>query len=107
MAADPRRPDVLIVGAGTAGAAAALFCARRGLSVVCLDRRPLDEAGARWVNGVPRWVFGAVGLAPPLPPEERSRGVPFRMVAGWDGPQVALAEHDLSLIHISEPTRPY
>ncbi|MBK9644987.1 MAG: FAD-binding protein [Deltaproteobacteria bacterium] len=95
MAADPRRPDVLIVGAGTAGAAAALFCARRGLSVLCLDRRPLDEAGARWVNGVPRWVFGAVGLAPPLPPEERSRGVPFRMVAGWDGPQVVLAEHDL------------
>lgn len=95
MAADLRRPDALIVGAGTAGAAAALFCARRGLSVVCLDRRPLHEAGARWVNGVPRWVFGAVGLAPPLPPEERSRGVPFRMVAGWDGPQVLLDDHDL------------
>ncbi|MFO7562449.1 MAG: FAD-dependent oxidoreductase [Enhygromyxa sp.] len=40
------RFDVAIIGAGTAGAGAAWQCARRGLRVVCLDARPLAEAGA-------------------------------------------------------------
>ena len=54
---DPVQVDVAIVGAGTAGAAAAALCAQRGLSVVCLDSKPLDGAGARWLNGVPLSAF--------------------------------------------------
>lgn len=38
--------DVAVVGQGTTGAAVAALCARRGLSVVGLERRDLQEAGA-------------------------------------------------------------
>jgi hypothetical protein len=27
------------------------------LKVVCLERRRLDDAGARWLNDVPAWMF--------------------------------------------------
>ena len=50
----PDEVDVVIVGGGTAGAAAAAAFAARGARTLCVDRRDLTEAGARWVNGVPR-----------------------------------------------------
>jgi menaquinone-9 beta-reductase len=50
----PDTVDIAIVGAGTAGAATAAFAAARGFRVACVDRRPLADAGARWVNGVTR-----------------------------------------------------
>ncbi len=75
--------DVLVIGAGTAGAAAARACARAGLSVACIDRGPTDRAGARWVNGVPAWCFDGGGLAAPVWPERRGGGGAFHMVAGW------------------------
>jgi flavin-dependent dehydrogenase len=80
------RYDVVIVGAGTAGAGAAWQCARRGLRVVCIDARPLAEAGARWVNGVARWLLDAAEI--PLPTGEELRGEdgPFHLIAGW-GPE--------------------
>jgi len=62
-----KRADVAIVGAGTAGAAAAALCAQRGMSVVCIERRPLDEAGARWCERRPLldlrrcWDRAAIG----------------------------------------------
>ena len=58
----PSRADVVIVGCGTAGAAAALLCARRGLEVVALDRAPLAHAGAHWINAVPERLFDEVAL---------------------------------------------
>ena len=58
--------DVVVVGAGTAGAAAAAFCAERGLKTICVERAPLDRAGAAWVNGVPAWAFSRAGLAQPV-----------------------------------------
>ena len=73
--------DLLIVGLGTAGAAAAALCAERGLRVVGLERRSLDASGARWVNGVPRWIFEHCGLASPGPSESHATGVPFHMLA--------------------------
>ncbi len=47
-----RRADAVVVGAGTAGAGAALQLARRGMEVVLLDRRPTERGGAQWRNGV-------------------------------------------------------
>ncbi|MEY3012754.1 MAG: hypothetical protein RIT45_1489 [Pseudomonadota bacterium] len=68
------RFDAIIVGAGSAGSAAAWQIARRGLRVAVLDARGLDDAGARWVNGVPPWMFEHAGLA--LPQGEELRSAP-------------------------------
>ena len=81
---------MLVAGAGTAGAATARACARRGLSVLCLERGPLDQAGARWVNGVPAWAFDAAGLPRPAAPEVRGAGDRFHMVAGWGPTRVTV-----------------
>lgn len=74
------RFDVVVVGAGTAGAAAARQFARRGARVALVDARRLDEAGARWVNGVPPWMFDEAGVAWPEPPELRGAGGPFTLL---------------------------
>jgi len=88
----PDRVDVAVIGAGTAGAAAAAHCAREGLRVLCLDRGPLDRAGARWVNGVPAWSFAAAGFDPPEGDELLGDGGPFHLIAGW-GPRRLVIEH--------------
>jgi menaquinone-9 beta-reductase len=75
--------DVLVVGLGTAGSAAARACAHAGLRVRAVDARPLDQTGARWVNGVPFWAYEAADLAPPTFPELRAPGTFFHMLAGW------------------------
>lgn len=85
--------DVVIIGAGTAGAAAALFCARAGLRVLCLERHPLHEAGARWVNDVPGWVFGLTGLARPQGEELLGDDVRFHLVGGMGPERVVLSGH--------------
>lgn len=87
--------DVAIVGAGTAGAAAAALCAERGLSTVCVDRRPLHEAGARWVNGVPAWCFPATGIEPPAGDELHAADHVFHLVVGWGPRRLSLRGHGL------------
>lgn len=57
--------DVVVVGAGTAGANAALQFARRGRSVALLERRPADEGGAQWLNGVLDRHFDRAGIDRP------------------------------------------
>ncbi|MEZ4470848.1 MAG: FAD-dependent oxidoreductase [bacterium] len=71
--------DVVIVGAGVAGSAAARAFARAGRRVALVDARPFDDAGARWVNGVPDWMFDAAGVPRPEAPERRPAG-PFVML---------------------------
>ena len=66
--------DAVVVGAGTAGANAAYQLARRGLSVVLLERRAAADAGAQWHNGVLDWQFVRAGLDPPTPPERGQAG---------------------------------
>ena len=79
------RVDVVVIGSGTAGAACAALCAQRGLSVVCLDRRPLDESGARWLNGVPFASFDVAGIPRPEGDELAGAGHGFSLVSGWTG----------------------
>ncbi len=57
--------DVVVLGLGSAGAAAATFFAQAGRKVVAVDKRAVGETGARWMNAVPRWCFEAARLAPP------------------------------------------
>jgi flavin-dependent dehydrogenase len=80
-AAMSMRADVIVVGAGSSGAAVSAFLAERGLRVVCLERRPLERAGARWVNGVPRAAFFEAGVALPGPDESDGSPAPFHLVA--------------------------
>lgn len=87
--------DVLIAGGGTAGAAAARALALRGLSVTLIERRPLHEAGARWVNGVPAWAFEAAGLSQPEGDERVGEHEVFHMVAGFDGPKLRVPARGL------------
>jgi flavin-dependent dehydrogenase len=86
--------DVVIVGAGSAGAAAAVFLAEHGVSVVLIDRRPLDLAGARWVNGVPLSAYREAGLAPPEAPELRGGPSPFHLTSP-SGARVVIDGHEV------------
>jgi len=70
------RFDVVVAGAGTAGASAALHLARSGLSVALLDARPFSQSGARWMNGVPPWMFDRAGIDFPEKPEPGSNRFP-------------------------------
>ncbi len=78
--------DVAVLGAGSAGAAAALFLARSGRRVALLDARPFRFGGARWVDDVPPWMFDRAGLPRPVPPEKRCDHRPLTLAA-WRGDQ--------------------
>jgi len=75
------RADVIVVGAGSSGAAVTAMLAEHGLRVICVERRPLELAGARWVNGVPRAAFVEAGVALPGPGESDGQPAPFHLVA--------------------------
>jgi len=88
--------DVAIVGLGTAGAAAAALCAQRGLTVIGFDRGPLDQAGARWVNGVTGWCFDKSGISRSTGDELRGTGDHrFHLIAGWTGKRVVIEGRDV------------
>lgn len=89
------RADLAIVGAGTAGASLAFLAARRGLRVVCLERRAAREAGARWVNGVPGWAFDAAGVAQPRGHEVFGAGHEMHLLAGFGPRRVTIRGHDV------------
>jgi flavin-dependent dehydrogenase len=88
--------DIAVIGAGTAGALAAARLAALGRSVLLLDAGDLEQAGARWVNGLPEGELARLGVPPPEP-EHKST---FHLVAGW-GPQrvtvrdAPIVDHDM------------
>ncbi|MEZ4372346.1 MAG: hypothetical protein R3B07_16085 [Polyangiaceae bacterium] len=84
--------DVCIIGAGTAGAAVALQCARLGLSTVAIDRRSLESAGAHWVNGVALTAFDRAGIPRPRAPELRGGHGKFHLVCGWGPERLSLSD---------------
>lgn len=88
----PTEVDVAIVGAGTSGAAAARYFAERGARVVCVERRALDEAGARWVNGVTRAALAEAGITLPAG-AAFGKPHPFHLVTASG--RVSVREHDV------------
>lgn len=87
--------DVAIVGAGTAGSAAAFHCARLGLSTICVDRHPNHHGGAHWINGVPGWMFTEAGLVLPTGKELVGDREPFHLFAGTGPERIVVSDHDL------------
>lgn len=75
-----QRYDAVVLGAGTAGASTAWQLAARGLRVAFTDTRPLGAAGARWINGVPPWMFDEAGVPRPEPPERRGGDHAFTLL---------------------------
>jgi flavin-dependent dehydrogenase len=69
-----RDVDVVVVGAGTAGANAAFQLARRGRRVLLVERRAAGAGGAQWHNGVLDRHFVDAGLKPPAGEERASAG---------------------------------
>ena len=61
--------EIVVMGAGSAGSAVAAFLAEAGLRVALVERRRMSDAGARWVNGIPHWMFSRAGVALPEAPE--------------------------------------
>lgn len=90
--------DVLIVGGGSAGSAAAAFLAEQGRSVLVADRRGPDRAGARWVNGVPRWCFERARVELPEPPERFGDAHAF--VVGVEGSDVRVRVATGDAVHV-------
>lgn len=89
----PQRADILIVGAGTAGAACAWHAARLGLDVVCVDAGPLDRAGARWINGVSARLFDEAGIPSPEGGELRGADATFHMFLGTSKQRITVSGH--------------
>lgn len=80
MAAGRKDFDVVVVGAGSAGSAAAVWLSRVGLSVGLTDARPFDASGARWSNTIVPWLFDRAQIARPTPPERVSIEYPMTFV---------------------------
>ena len=76
MAGTKHEFDAVVVGAGSTGAAAALALANAGLRVAVVERRPIEEAGARWVNAAPDWMFAQANIMRPIAPEMREYNLP-------------------------------
>ncbi|MFO0751117.1 MAG: FAD-dependent oxidoreductase [Myxococcota bacterium] len=87
--------DVVVVGAGSAGSAAALHTARRGLRTLVVERRALADAGAHWVNSIYGGAFEESQIARPEAPELRGSGHRFHMVAGWGPVSISMAANDV------------
>ncbi len=79
-----QRFDIVVIGAGTTGAAAAGMLAEVGYHVALVEARPLDEAGARWINDIPPWMFDRAGIARPEPPERHIGHRPLHMFGNDD-----------------------
>ncbi|NLV55477.1 MAG: NAD(P)/FAD-dependent oxidoreductase [Acidimicrobiales bacterium] len=88
--------DVIVVGAGTAGANVAHQFSRRGRRVLLLERRPADAAGAQWHNGVLDRHFDEAGLDRPEAPERVADGGSLHMRTGRPGTRLTM--HDLPTV---------
>jgi flavin-dependent dehydrogenase len=95
--------DVVIVGAGAAGSAAARATARAGLTTLCIEKQPLDRAGAHWINAVPHKCFRQAALDPPSGAELKKVSHSTTLVAGFSKkhvrfPAVGMLDVDMALL---------
>lgn len=84
------RFDVVILGAGSAGAALAGMLAGAGREVALVEARRFDVGGARWVNDVPPWMFDRAGVGRPEPPERSSDPMPVTILGGAPSARLAV-----------------
>ncbi|MBX3313175.1 MAG: FAD-dependent oxidoreductase [Actinobacteria bacterium] len=87
--------DVVVVGAGTAGANAAGQFARRGRSVLLLERRPVDRGGAHWNNGIVGWQFDRAGVDRPSGDERVGGGEPIHLRTPFDEPGLVVRDNPI------------
>lgn len=92
--------DVVVVGAGPAGAWAAARLAQGGARVALVDRRSAGDAGAQWVNGLASWLLDDAGVDHPRPPELRGAGDRFTILSPDGAHRVNVDDHPLYEVDI-------
>jgi thioredoxin reductase len=118
LASPEERPQVLVIGGGPAGAAAAIEAARLGAGVVLIDENPLDPAlfgldvpllyGGRMSGAVQRRPIEQLLAANPALEQAAELGVDVRLgVTAWglyvNGP--ALRALPASMVGLADATR--
>jgi flavin-dependent dehydrogenase len=91
--------DMAVLGAGSAGSAAAWALAGAGFRVMLLEARALDEAGASWANLVPVWPFSESGVGVPQHPELLEEDRSYTMLSRT-GPGRSVVSGDKPFVHI-------
>ena len=92
--------DVVVVGAGTSGAATAYHFSRFGFNVALLDATDFDKAGATWSNGLAPWMIDRAGIEQPQPPELMASDFPVTMMDKTGKHRISLDKsplHDLDM----------
>jgi len=77
---DLKKYDIVIVGAGSSGSAAAYLLAKNGYKIALLEKKNFNKAGSRWVNDVPLWMFDRAGISPPNLKEKHCDCLPFTIL---------------------------
>ena len=101
MSENNKNFDVVVVGAGTAGSAAAFNLASQGFHVALIESRPLEKAGPDWFNAVPPWMFDEAGIDRPKGPEKHHGSKPVVSLARADGVKARLKKSPLWHLNIS------
>ncbi len=92
------RCDAAVFGAGRAGSAAAWQLARRGLRTVLVEQRPAGEAGARWPNEVPWWLFDAADVPRPTGSELVRANTALAFLPAGQGPALRVIPNDTAVV---------
>jgi digeranylgeranylglycerophospholipid reductase len=100
MPTKPKEYDVVVVGAGTAGSACALFMAQSGQRVALIEKQPLARAGAHWINGVPTWMFVQAGLAVPESPEDHGTARTFVLTGKSERDRLVISPSPIMSVNI-------
>lgn len=90
MSGSTLKTNVVVIGAGTSGSAAAWMLAEVGFRVVLVERRSRKQAGGNWVNDVADWMFLRAGIPDPAGKERVGGHLPFTFLPTQGGGRVRL-----------------